>query len=474
MSPIAWGGRPITGRRTDAGCRARAVTVSLRVRRMNAAVWRLAGPMILSNLSIPLLGMVDSAVVGHLARPQYLGAVAVGTTLFDALYLSLNFLRMGTTGVTAQVHGAGDNNAVRGVLGQSLMLAAVLALLLLVLQWPLRMAGLALIHPSAEVAGYTRIYFDVRIWSAPAVLADFALLGWFLGLQNARAPLVLLLVVNGTNAVMDGVFVFGLGMNVAGVALASVLAQYLGLGVALWLATRELRRYPGVWRRAELLGAGRFKRLVGVNANIFVRTVSLLFAFGFFTAQSARQGDVILAANALLLNLQQVLSYGLDGLAHAVEALAGRAIGAGDRPGFRLAVRTVIGWSLAIAAVFALIYATLGPALIRLLTDLAHVRVAAVRYLPWMVLSPFISVWPFVFDGVYIGATRVREMRNMMLLAVLGAYLPAWFILQPWGNDGLWAAFMVFLAARGAGLGWLYRRIEAREGFVAAASHGWG
>lgn len=424
--------------------------------------------MILSNLSIPLLGMVDSAVVGHLAHPQYLGAVAVGTTLFDAFYLSLNFLRMGTTGVTAQVHGAQDNDAMRGVLGQSLALAAGLAVLLLALQWPLREAGLALIHPSADVAGYARTYFDVRIWSAPAVLADYALLGWFLGMQNARAPLVQLLVVNGSNALMDAVFVFGLGLNVAGVALASVLAQYLGLAAAVWLAARELRRYPGAWRRAELLGVARLKRLIGVNANIFVRTVSILFAFGFFTAQSARMGDVILAANALLLNLQAVLSYGLDGLAHAIEALTGRAIGAGDRSGFRLAVRAVIGWSLGLAVVFALVYATVGPAIIRLLTDLPQVRAAAVRYLPWMMLSPLISVWPFVFDGIYIGATRAREMRNMMLLAVLGAYLPAWFLLQPWGNNGLWAAFMIFLAARGGGLGWLYRRIEARDGFVVA------
>lgn len=440
-----------------------------RARQMHVAVWRLAGPMILSNLSIPLLGMVDSAVVGHLARPQYLGAVAVGTTLFDAFYLSLNFLRMGTTGVTAQVHGAQDSEAMRGVLGQSVALALGLAVLLLALQWPLREAGLALIHPGNDVAGYARTYFDVRIWSAPAVLADYALLGWFLGMQNARAPLVQLLVVNGANALMDVAFVFGLGLNVGGVALASVLAQYLGLAVALWLAVRELRRYPGAWRRAELLGMVRLKRLIGVNANIFVRTVSILFAFGFFTAQSARQGDVILAANALLLNLQAVLSYGLDGLAHAVEALTGRAIGSGDRGAFHLAVRAVIGWSLGLAVVFSLIYAAGGPGIIRLLTDLPQVRASALRYLPWMVVSPLISVWPFVFDGIYIGATRAREMRNMMLLAVLGAYLPAWFLLQPWGNNGLWAAFMIFLVARGAGLGWLYRRIEARGGFVAAA-----
>lgn len=469
MRRSAWVPGSTRGRTRDA---AAGVRLSPQLRRVNAEVWRLAGPMILSNLSIPLLGMVDSAVVGHLARPQYLGAVAVGSTLFDALYMSLNFLRMGTTGVTAQVHGGGDNDAVRGVLGQSLALSALLAVVLLALQWPLRDAGLALIHPSADVATYAGTYFAVRIWSAPAVLADFALLGWFLGLQNARAPLILLLVVNTTNALLDGVFVFGLGMNVAGVALASVLAQYLGLAVAMLLALRELKRHPGHWLGDELLGLGRLRRLVGVNANIFVRTVCLLFAFGFFTAMGARQGDVILAANALLLNLQATLSYGLDGLAHAIEALTGRAIGAGDRGGFRLAVRAVIVWSLAIALLFAAVYVVAGPAIIRLLTDLPAVRASAVRYLPWMVLSPLISVWPFLFDGIYIGATRAREMRNMMLVAVFAAYLPAWFMLQPWGNNGLWAAFMVFLAARGLGLGWLYRRIEGREGFVSGDARG--
>lgn len=437
---------------------------------MHRDVWRIAGPLILSNLSVPLLGMVDTAVMGHLDQPQYLAAVAVGATLFDFLYLGLNFLRMGTTGVTAQIHGSGDADAMRGVLGQGLLLAAVLAGVLLLLQWPLRETGLWLIHPSADVADYTRLYFDYRIWAAPAVLADYVLLGWFIGMQNARAPLILLLVVNSTNIVFDFLFVFGFGMNVDGVGLATVLSQYLGLAVALHLAARELRSYPGRWLREQVLGAQRLRHLIGVNANIFVRTICLLFAFGFFTAQGARLGDVVLAANALLLNLQSFLSYGLDGLAHAAEALVGRAVGAGDRRRFRTAVRTTLLWSLGVGVLFAAAYGVFGHAIIRILTDLPQVRETAYEYLPWMILSPLVSVWAFLYDGVYIGATRVGAMRNAMLLAVLGCYLPVWYLTRDLGNHGLWLAFIIFLAARGGILGIIYTWITKHRGFIPTAN----
>lgn len=430
------------------------------------AVWAIAAPMILSNLSVPLLGMVDTAIVGHLSEPQYLAAVAVGATLFNFLFLGFNFLRMGTTGVTAQIHGRADAAAMRGALAQSVALAWVLAAALLVFQWPLRELGVMLINPSADVAALTRLYFDYRIWAAPAVLANYALLGWFLGMQNARAPLVLLLVVNCANIALDLVFVLGLGMTVDGVALGSVLAEYLGLAVAAWLAARELRRYPGRWLRSEVLGAARLRRLLSVNANIFVRTLCLLGAFGFFTAQAARLGDVILAANALLLSLQSFMAYGLDGLAHAAEALVGRAVGAGDRARFGRTVRIALQWSLAVGVLFSLVYGIFGRGIIALLTDLPRVREATATYLPWMVLSPLISVWPFLYDGVYIGATRAGAMRNAMLVAVFAFYLPAWYLTRPLGNHGLWLAFMIFLAARGLTLMLAYRYIERRDGFV--------
>ncbi|HET7587526.1 MAG TPA: MATE family efflux transporter [Gammaproteobacteria bacterium] len=429
-------------------------------------VWRIAGPMMLSNLSVPLLGIVDTAVVGHLNRPAYLGAVAVGTTLFNFLYLGLNFLRMGTTGVTAQAAGRDDAGAVRATLAQGLLLSFALACILLALQWPLRRIGLELIAPSAAVQPFAQTYFDIRIWAAPAVLADYALVGWFLGLGNARAPLALVLTVNVINAALDILFVSAFGMNVGGVALASVIAEYCGLAVGAALALRALRQYPAPWRHVRLFDRVALRRLAGVNGNLFVRTLCLMMAFGFFTAMGARLGTVILAANAILLNLQSLLSYALDGFAHAAEALTGRAAGQADAQLFTRTVRVTLGWSLAAAAVFALLYALAGGSIIGLMTDLPDVRTAALAYLPWMIASPLVSVWAFEFDGVFVGATRAREMRNAMLFA-LACYLAIWYATQPFGNHGLWLAFILFLGARGVFMGLIYLRLGRRNEFVA-------
>lgn len=437
-------------------------------RSLHRRVLGIAVPMILSNLTIPLLGMVDTAVVGHLDSPIYLGAVAVGGTLFNVIYMGLNFLRMGTTGVTAQAHGRGDGSAMRDALGRSLLLASGLAAILLLLQWPIRSLGLSLIGADHGVSAAAATYFDIRIWAAPAVLADYVLLGWFLGLQDARAPLAMMATINGVNMALDVALVIGMGMDVDGVALASVIAEYAGLVLALALARRRLRENPGAWHAGVLLTWSGFGDLATINANIFVRTICLVGSFAFFTAQAARFGEVILAANAILLSLQSTMAYGLDGFAHAAEALVGRAIGQGNRSLFRASVKACAIWSAGIALVFSLLYATGGRPLIGLLTDLAAVRAATLTYLPWMVLSPLLSVWAFLLDGIFIGATRAREMRNNMLAAVLLVYIPAWYLLRGFGNHGLWAALMLFLAARGAGLGLSFARIERSAGFVAA------
>lgn len=418
-------------------------------RGLHRRILAIAVPMILSNLTVPMLGVVDTAVIGHLPSAVYLGAVAVGTTIFNFLFLGLNFLRMGTTGVTAQFHGAADAAGIRRTLGQSVLLALGLAGVLLLLQWPLERAALWLIHPTAGVAAAAATYFRIRIWAAPAVLVNYSLIGWFLGLQNARAPLAVMAAVSTANMALDVFFVLVLGWNVAGVAAGSAIAEYLGTTLAVLLATRLLRRHPGAWRWAALRERRTLARLAGINANILVRTLALMFAFGFFTAIGARMGTTILAANAILLNLQSVLSYGLDGFAHAAEALAGRAIGARDRTEFDRVVKATLIWSAGLAVLFALAYGLGGRAIIGLLTDLPGVRATARAYLPWMVLSPLLSVWPFLFDGVYIGATRAAAMRNAMLVATFACFLPAWYLARPLGNDGLWLAFMVFLAARG-------------------------
>lgn len=430
------------------------------------AVWRIAGPMMLSNISIPLLGMVDTGVMGHLPDPRYLGAVAVGATLFNALFLSLNFLRMGTTGLTAQAYGREDGDSLRTGLAQALAVALGLSLLLIVFQVPLREAGIALIAPSQAVATEARIYLDIRIWSAPAVLANYVLLGWFLGLQDGRRPLLLLLVVNGTNILLDLILVIGLGLFTEGVASATVAAEYLGLAVALNMLRGRLRAHPGRWSRHAIFSRVVIARLFAINRDLFVRTLTLMFAFAFVTAQGARMGDVVLAANAVLLTFQSFMAYGLDGFAHAAEALVGRAAGVGSRVALDRAIRTCLRWALIFALAFTVIYAVFGTGIIRLLTDLSEVRTAAITYLPWIVASPLVSVWSFHYDGVYVGATRAREMRDTMLVSFGLVFLPVWWLTTAWGNHGLWFAFLCFLGARGITLHMLYRWLESREGFV--------
>jgi MATE family multidrug resistance protein len=423
------------------------------------AVWRIAAPMMLSYISLPLLGMVDSAVVGHLESPVYLGAVAVGATIFNFLFLDMNFLRMGTTGLTAQVHGREDPHEARTVLAQAVLTALALATIVLLLQLPLRSASIALIGPSTDVAAQTATYFGVRIWSAPFVLVNFTLIGWFVGMQDGRAPLMLMLTTNIINIVLDLVFVFVLGWGVAGVAAATVIAEVCGTLVGVLLIRRHLRRWQGDWLRDHIFDLARIRRLFEINGNLWVRTLTLMFAFGFLTAMGARQGDLILAANAILLNFQSFMAYGLDAFALAAEALIGRAVGSKDRDGLDQAFRICMRWSLYFALFFAALMAVAGMPVTYLITDLEPVRSAVAVFLPWMIVSPLISHWCFFYDGVYVGVTRAREMRDTMLISCFLLYLPAWWLLQPFGNHGLWAAFMVFMAARGITMHLLWRRM---------------
>lgn len=423
-----------------------------RSRFAHADVWHLAGPMILSNLTIPVLGMVDTAVMGHLGEPHYLGAVAIGALIFSFIYWAFGFLRMGTTGQIAQAHGRDNQDETRAGFARAAALALCLALLVIVVQTPVHWLAMSLLDASAEVEHYAGEYFFVRIWSAPATLLNYVLIGWFLGMQNARGPLYLLLVINITNILLDLWFVWGLGMDVDGVALASVIAEYLGVGVGLWLVARELNKYPGRWRAQEILNLGQVRRMLALNHNIFIRTLCLIFSFAFFTAQGAKFGDVVLAANAILLNFQTFMAYGLDGFAHAAEALVGRAVGRRDRVQLRRAIDTAGLWSVGVALGFVLLYAAFGEVLINVLTDLEAVRDSAYEFLPWLVIAPALSVWSYLFDGIFIGATRSAEMRNTMLIATFLCYLPAWYAFQPFGNHGLWAALMVFMVARGVSM----------------------
>ncbi len=423
-------------------------------------VWRIAAPLILSNVTVPLLGIVDTAVVGHLDSPDYLAAVAVGAVIFGFIFTAFNFLRMGTTGVAAQRFGADDVAGLKALLGQSLLVVAAISGLLLVLQVPVLSLALRLIAPEPEVAGLAVDYFQVRVWAAPAVLANFVLVGWFIGLSNGRVPLAIMVTVNLLNILLDLLFVVVLDWRVTGVAAASVIAEYSGATLGLWLAWRTLRGQgaPAGWGHA---GADVLRALLSVNGNLFIRTLALMFALGFLTAQGARLGSGILAANAVLLQFFYLLSFALDGLANAAEALVGRAVGRRDERGLRQAIRVSTLWSVSVAAGFMLAYALAGPLLIQLMTGLEDVRLEAQIYLPWLVAAPMICLWGFLYDGIFVGATRAREMRDTMLIATFGVFVPGWFLLQGFGNHGLWAAFLAFMAARGLGLHlWLGRLLR--------------
>lgn len=414
--------------------------------------------MILSNVSVPLLGMVDTGVTGHLEDASYLGAVAVGGTIFGFLYMGVNFLRMGTTGIAAQRFGANDFDGLRVALGQALIVALAIAMALLLLQVPISTAALSLIGPDARVTGFAEQYFSIRIWSAPATLANFALIGWFLGLQNARVPLIIVLAINITNIILDLVLVILIGMKVDGVALASVIAEFTGLAVGIGFVLRELRRHSGYWIIAKLTRLREYGAFFAVNGHLFVRTMALMFTFAFVTAQGARQGQLILAANAILMNLQHLLAFALDGFAHAAEALVGKAVGEKNRQALRHSVALALRWSLIVAVGFSGFFWLLGPSLIVILTDLPDIRATTVRYLPWLILSPLVAVWSYLYDGVFVGATLAREMRDIMLLSAFVIFVPAWYALRFLGNDGLWLSFMLFMASRGIGMHYFYRR----------------
>lgn len=421
-----------------------------------ADVWRLSWPIIVSNASVPLLGLVDTAVVGHLPDARYLAAVTLGATLFGFLFWGFGFLRMGTTGLTSQATGRGDAQRIRNLLGQSLLIAAALGALLILLSGGLIDVGLWLLKPESEATrGLAESYAFIRILSAPAVLMNYALIGWFLGQQNARVTLVLMLIANGVNIVLDLVFVMGLGLGVQGVAAATLAGDYIALGVGLWLARRALGRLAGRFDPTPLKRLAAYSELFRVNRHLFVRTLCLLFSMAFFTAQGARMGDEILAANAILMQLVMMVSYGLDGFANAAEALTGKAAGRRDWREFGQSVRACALFSLLTAAVSLVAFALFGPLLIAALTDLEAVRRLAGDYLIWLVPMPALAVWSYLLDGVFIGTTDTKAMRDTLVLALV-IYLPTWWLTQGWDNHGLWFAFSVFTLVRSVSLGAIY------------------
>ena len=408
---------------------------------------------------------MDTAVVGHLQQPFYIGAVALGAVIFDFLYWSMGFLRMGTTGLAARRLGEKDYAGLKILLAQAAVIALATATLMLLLRLPIIDLGLGLLGGSEEVGGLARVYLLWALWGAPAALLNMVVIGALLGLQKAAATLVVTVITNLLNVVLDIVFVFHFHLDVRGVALATVVAQYTGAVLGLWCLRRALSRYATsgeetVLRRwRQLLGIKNYLPLLALNRDIFLRTLCLIFVFAFFTRQGAAQSDVILAANTVLIKFLAVSALGIDGFAHAAEALVGKAVGRGDRRRLREVVYAVFFWAVIMALGYALSFALAGGWMIAAMTDIEAVRRAAWEYLPWLVLSPLLSVWCFTLDGIFIGATRGAELRNSMLVSAALVFFPVWWLLRGLGNHGLWLALMVFYVARALTLGRYYRRL---------------
>ena len=402
----------------------------------------MALPVIVSNVSTPLIGIVDTGVVGQIPDPAYIGAIAVGALIFTFVFWAFGFLRMATTGLTAQTWGAGDIDEVCANLGRALLVAVAAGAALIAVQWPIREAAFLAIDGSTQVELLARRYYDIRIWSAPATLANYALLGWFIGLGRTGTGLALQLVLNITNIALDVLFVLVFGWDVQGVALGTLLAECLAAAVGLTIARRHIRRMGGRCSLTQWLDAARLRRTVAVSRDIMIRSLALIFVFAWFMAQGAKQGDVVLAANAVLMHFVSVGAYLLDGFAFATEALVGRALGAAQRAGLRVAVRIATLWAVATAGFIAVVVAAFGAQFADILTVDPAVRDAARVYLPWAAAAPLLGVWAFQLDGIFIGATRAADMRRAGL-ASLAIFLAAWWALTPLGNHGLWASLYV-------------------------------
>ena len=410
-------------------------------------VWALAAPMILSNISVPLVALVDSTVIGHLPHAHQLGAVAVGASMYIFLAWMMGFLRMGTTGFAAQAAGRGDGSALRQILLQGLLLSVLLSMLLGAIAIPFSGLALSVMQPSADLHELTLDFFHTRLFGLPAALASYALVGWFLGTQNARAPLAILLTTNLVNIALNLWFVLGLDWGVVGSARASVIAEWSGALLGLWLTRGALRRFAGTVPWAALRVWHNWQPLLGVNRDIFIRSLMLQLVFFSITLQGARLGDATVAANALLLNGLLLAAHALDGLAHAVEALCWHAICARESNSLLRYIVVAFGWSLLASVGFALLFLLGGHLFIEMQTDIPDVRETAFQYLPYLALLPLIAVWSYLLDGLFIGATRAREMRDAMLISVVIAFPAAW-ALHGYGNHGLWISFLLFMVLR--------------------------
>ncbi len=433
----------------------------------HARIVKIAGPVVLSNATVPLLGAVNTGVIGQLGDAAALGAVGLGAVVLASFYWIFGFLRMGTTGFVSQARGAGDGPEVAAHLMRALLIGGVAGLILIAGQGALWWAAFAIAPASPEVEGFARLYLSIRIWGAPATICLYAVTGWLIAMERTRSVLVLQLVMNGANVVLDLWFVLGLGWGVAGVASATLIAEWSGLALGLWLCRAAFR--GGWWREwPRILAARALRRLALVNGDIMLRSVFLQGSFTTFVFLGAGQGDVTLAANQVLMQFLEISAYALDGFAFSAEAMVGAAVGAKSRPHLRRAAWLSSVWGVGGALVMSLAFAAFGPWLIDVLTTSPEVRLRAREFLPWLVAAPVIGVASWMLDGVFIGATWTREMRIAMFWSVAVYVLVLAVAVPLFGNHGLWAALMVLFTVRALTLWARYPKLEGAVGRVVA------
>jgi len=423
---------------------------------MNRKILQLALPNIVSNISVPLLGIVDMALMGHLESDAYIGAIALGSLIFNFIYWGLGFLRMGTSGFTAQALGRRDLPETILVLSRALFIGISISILILVLQKPIQWLSFLVLRGEPLVEELAASYFCIRVWAAPAALGQFALLGFFLGMQNARLPMVVLVTTNVINIICNYLFVMHLNLGADGVAYGTVIAQYSGLLVALFFLRKYFFKLFRHWSLKATIQKEKLRHFLLINRDIFIRTMCLVAVFSIFTARSAssdllsEEDSTILAVNSLLMQFFMFFSFLIDGFAHAAEALTGKFIGAGNRSSLQKSVRLLFIWGTGLGLLFTLIYLLGGEFIFRGLTSNPQVIANARPYFFWVVLVPLLSFSAFIWDGIYIGATAGREMRTAMLISTLGIFFPVYFLAGHFmGNHGLWLAFILFMATRG-------------------------
>ena len=422
---------------------------------MNRKILKLAIPNIISNITIPLLGMVDIALLGHLKDDAeiYIGAIALGTMIFNFVYWGFGFLRMGTTGFTAQAYGERNFKNAILVLSRALLIAILIGFLLIILQFPIAQLSFYLIDGSEQVETFASQYFFIRIWAAPATIGLYAFMGWFLGMQNSKIPMVLALVLNVINIVFNVIFVYGFGMKSDGVAYGTLIAQYSGLLLAIFFFFKYYKKLLKQWNYKAMMKLSAFKEFMRVNTDIMLRTLLLIFALSFFTAQSAKISDSILAVNTLLYQYFIIFAYLMDGFAFSAEALVGKAIGAKNIQQLKKSIKYLFIWGFAISIPFSLSYLFFGDKILLILTNDKTVISQTLPYLYWVALVPVLSFVAFTWDGIYIGATASKAMRNAMFFSTLFIFVPLYYLLiEPMGNHGIWLALLIFLVSRGVSL----------------------